>query len=359
MTNCFLHKSTTLLPLIAVGFFSLIVGCAEQKPDLPVILKINGEEIYIDELDLLGRTALAKAGMEFDSEAGQKRYKEIAPNLYNTLIDLYVIQHAAKLEGIEVEQEKIDAEYNRFVQSMQDQGAYEQFMTGLGLDDERLRELIQDMLAMNILQNTKLNEGKAEPTEQEIKDFYYQNHFNFRYPNRLRASHIFFKATENDSPVQHEKAKEKAIQILKHIGNEPGQRFIRMAQTYSEDPGNAPRGGDLGFITRESVLYPETFKKAAWALQEGDVSDVVQTPLGYHIIWVTDHEQSLEEATAEIKQYLAQKAMTEHFEQWKRDARGQMEIERYFDPETYTVLDEPVPDTIPTIPTTPTPQEQP
>lgn len=319
-------------------------GCAQQKPDLPVILHINGEPIYMDELELLGRMALSKANMVFDTEEGQQRYKEIASNLYDTLIDLYVIKEAAKQEITTIEPAVVETEMENFVQNLKDQGGYEKFMMSLGLNEDRLRELIADMLAMNKLQESKLNEGKREPTEEEIKNYYYQNNQMFRFPKRLRASHIFFEASEQADPATHTRAQDRAKQMLQLMNNDPATNWVRLAQTYSEDPGNSPRGGDLGFITRESVLYPENFKEAAWKIPVGEMSDILQTNLGYHIIWVTDHEQSLEEASAEIKQQLIQQSMTEYFQTWKLGVRMAMDIQRYFDPVSFTVLDEPIKD---------------
>lgn len=319
-------------------------GCAEQKPDLPVILHINGEPIYMDELELLGRMALTKANMVFDSEEGQTRYKEIAANLYDTLIDLYVIKEAAKQESTSIEPETVDVEMENFVQTLKDQGGYERFMMGLGLDEERLRELITDMLAMNKLQEEKLNQGKREPTDEKVKDYYYQHNQQFRFPNRLRASHIFFDAKEGADQASHNRAMDRAKQIMLLMDNDPAKNYVLLAQSYSEDSGNSPRGGDLGFITRDSVLYPETFKETAWKTSVGEMSGIIQTNLGYHIIWVTDHEESLEEAAAEIKQQLMQQTMTEFFQTWKLGVRLSMDIQRYFDPVSFTVLDEPIKD---------------
>lgn len=340
----------TILCLTVIGAVTVLQHCGEQKPDLPMILSFNGEPVYIDELELLGRMAVTKNDLVFDSEAGQKRYKEIAPNLYNTLIDLYVIKEAAKQQGVSAEPEQIDAQYESFVQTLKDQNGYERFMMSLGLDEDRLRELIGDMLAMNILQEQKLNEGKKLPSDEEIKNYYYQNHQMFRYPKRLRASHIFFEAKADASTAVHNRAKERAEQILQLMNNDPAKNFVKLAQSYSEDPGNAARGGDLGFMTRDAAVYPENFKQAAWDLSLGDMSGIVQTNLGYHIIWVTDHEQSLEEATPQIKQILKQQAMAEHFENWKRDLRKGMDIQRYFDPFRFEVLEEPVPDDIEWVP---------
>jgi parvulin-like peptidyl-prolyl isomerase len=340
----------TTLALGILGMAMMMQHCGKQKVELPKILTFNGDPVYMDELELLGRMAVTKSNLKFDTEEGQARYKEIAPNLYNTLIDIYVIKEAAKRQGVSADPEQTEAQYKDFVQTLKDQNGYERFMMGLGLNEERLRELIADMLAMNILQDQKLNEGKEDPSEEEIKSYYYQNHQLFRYPSRLRASHIFFDAKEDATAAQHNRAKERAEQILQLMNDDPAKNFVKLAQSYSEDPGNAPRGGDLGFITRDALIYPENFKEVAWSLSVGDMSGIIQTSIGYHIIWVTDHEQSLEEAVPQIKQNLIEQKMAENYQTWKSQLRKEMDIQRYFNPYTFELLNEPVPDDIEWIP---------
>ena len=321
---------------------ALAAGCAkfgmEKKPELPVILQIEGKDIYLDELELLGRVALEKANLLFDSEAGQQRYHEIAPNLYDTLIDLYVIKFSADAEEVTPSPEEVDEELAKFKSKLSEVGKLDTFMTSLGVDEARLRELMQARLAMEKLQQVKLEEGVRDPTDEEIKNYYYPHHAQFRFPQRVRVSHIFFKAGKDEDQALRRTARKRAEQVEKMIGDSPGQTFIRLAQRYSEDAGNAPRGGDIGFITRDASNIPESFKQAAFALDVGGVSGVVETDLGYHLIWVTDHEESLEEAREEIVSFLRRQSMAAHFVQWKNEARMKMSIVRCFDPETFTVL---------------------
>ncbi len=327
------NKYTPILILLLV-----LVTCS-QSPDLPVIAVIDDHPIYIDELELLGRLAASKAGLKFDSEEGQDHYHKIAPNLYNTLIDIYVMQHAAEKEGFTPSDEEVEAAFSQFKESLQKEGGYDRLTKSLGVTEERLKETIRDKLAMEAFQNVKMQEGKREPSEKEIEDYYYSHHAGFRHPARIRASHIFI-GPDSEGDQAKEKARQRAEQLRKMIGDSPEKTFVNLARQYSEEPGTAPRGGDLGFVDRNHPTINKQFRKAAFALEEGEVSDVVETEDGFHIIWCTDHEQSLEEARKEIRSILIKKSMTEHFAEWLRQAKKEMDIEKKFDPETFTVLED-------------------
>lgn len=334
-------KLIALAPALA---FLAAAGCAKNEPQNagpPVILKIDGEPIYMDELEVLGRLALSKSNTVFDGEEGQQRYREIAPNLYETLIDIYAIKNAAAREGIEPPPAEVEAAVESFKKTLSDAGQLDSFMNGMGVDDERLYGLMRDRLAMETLQQRTIEEGMREPSDEDVKSYYYENHALFRHPQTIRVSHIFLRAGADEPPETRQKARERAEQIREMIGGQPGKTFVSLARKYSDDPVNAPKGGDMGFIRRGDAQIPESFQKAAFTMDLGDVSQPIETDLGWHIVWVTDHEQSLEEAEADIKKQLKREYASEYFRAWKRGLREKMDIERYFDPETFEVLDEP------------------
>ncbi|RJP31749.1 MAG: hypothetical protein C4527_07150 [Candidatus Omnitrophota bacterium] len=323
----------------AIVLLVVVFTSCSKKQDLALIAVIKGNPVYIDELELLGRLATPKAGLDFDSEAGQRHYRQIAPNLYNTLIDIYVMKYAAEDEGFQSSPDEVETEFQTLKDALTQQGQYEKFTKSLGLTEKRFRETIGDQLAMEAFQLQKMNEAKYEPSEKEIEEYYYQNHAQFRYPRRIRVSHIFVLANPDAGDDAMAKAKQKTEQLRKMIGNEPSKTFSGLARQYSEEQGTASRGGDLGFIDRDHPHLFDFFRQAAFSLKEGEISDAIAAPNGYHIIWCTDHEESLEEAREEIKKMLINQAMNTHFNEWLEQAREKYNIERLFDPVKFEVLE--------------------
>jgi len=119
-------------------------------------------------------------------------------------------------------------------------------------------------------------------TDKEVRSWYDRNRDSFRQPEQVRASHILIKA---DSEAKKTEARKKIGEILEKVRQ--GQDFASLARTYSEDT-TGPKGGDLGYIRHGQVIKP--FEEALFALKVGEVSNVVETNFGYHLIKAVDRK---------------------------------------------------------------------
>ncbi|MEO8727438.1 MAG: peptidyl-prolyl cis-trans isomerase, partial [Acidobacteriaceae bacterium] len=142
-------------------------------------------------------------------------------------------------------------------------------------------------------------------TPQEVQSYYDSHKQQFQIPERVKVSHILISPKPGpDGKPNDAAAKAKADDILKQI--KAGGNFAELAEKNSDDPGSAKQGGSLGFITK-GMTVPE-FEKAAFALNPGQVSDVVHSSFGYHIIRSDGkepaHAQSFDEVKAQIEPML-------------------------------------------------------
>lgn len=131
-------------------------------------------------------------------------------------------------------------------------------------------------------QNAILGSIALKP--EEIQAYYEQNLKRFEIPEERRASHILVAVEKNASSADREKAKAKAQGILARLRAHPAD-FAQLARQYSDDPGSASKGGDLGWAP--ATNYVPSFAAALFHLQPHQVSDIVQTDFGYHIIELT------------------------------------------------------------------------
>lgn len=122
-------------------------------------------------------------------------------------------------------------------------------------------------------------------TDKDLASWYEQQAMRYGTPETRRARHILISADEKADAAAHAAAKQKAEELLKEIQAKP-ESFSDLAQKHSQDPGSANKGGDLGFFNRQTMVKP--FADAAFALKPGEVSDVVQSRFGYHIIRLDD-----------------------------------------------------------------------
>ncbi|EDT37778.1 SurA N-terminal domain-containing protein [Burkholderia ambifaria] len=146
--------------------------------------------------------------------------------------------------------------------------------------------------------------ASAQPTDADIKKFYDDNPTHFRSEAQVRVSHIFIAAASDASAADKAAAKAKAEQLLADVKAHPDQ-FAQIAQKNSQDAPSAAKGGDLGFITRGSTAGGKAFDDAAFALKQGDVSGVVQSDLGFHILKATEVKPSLVKPFADVKDQIA------------------------------------------------------
>ncbi|MBR8256156.1 SurA N-terminal domain-containing protein [Burkholderia ambifaria] len=146
--------------------------------------------------------------------------------------------------------------------------------------------------------------ASAQPTDADIKKFYDDNPTHFRSEAQVRVSHIFIAAASDASAADKAAAKTKAEQLLADVKAHPDQ-FAQIAQKNSQDAPSAAKGGDLGFITRGSTAGGKAFDDAAFALKQGDVSGVVQSDLGFHILKATEVKPSVVKPFADVKDQIA------------------------------------------------------
>lgn len=136
--------------------------------------------------------------------------------------------------------------------------------------------LVLDMEAVK--KNISVNEA-------DVKTYYEQNKARFGTKEERRASHILITAPASAPAGEREKAKARAEQLLAELKKSPAS-FAEVARKNSQDPGSAEKGGDLDFVSRGAMVKP--FEDAMFALKKGEISPVVETEFGYHVIQLAD-----------------------------------------------------------------------
>ena len=153
-------------------------------------------------------------------------------------------------------------------------------------------------------------------SETDLKAYYDQNAVRMSGVEERRASHILIAAPKSAPEAERQNAKTKATDLLAQVKKSP-ESFADLARKNSQDPGSAPNGGDLDFFSRDAMVKP--FSDAAFAMKKGDVSNVVESEFGYHIIKLTDikapkqrtYEEMKPDLEVDVKKQQAQKKFTE------------------------------------------------
>lgn len=241
--------------------------------------------------------------------------------LYDTLVGVYgesavdnlvtkvVIDKEADKRNVKVKDSEIDAEVATYEESYGGEEGLKSALEASGLTLADLKEDIETNIKIE-----KLMAEDIEITEDEVKAYYEENKSNFDTPESIEVSHILVED------------KETAQEILDKL--KAGEDFSKLAKEYSTDTATAEKGGELGFITSGEMV--EEFEKAAFALKVGEISDIVKTDYGYHIIKATDYKEAKESTYEDSKELAKEAALAEkissEYSTWVQELKTKYDI---------------------------------
>lgn len=134
--------------------------------------------------------------------------------------------------------------------------------------------------------------------EADVKTYFQQNQARLSGSEERRASHILLNAPKSAPAAERDKAKARAGELLAEARKSPDS-FAELAKKNSQDPGSAPKGGDLDFFTKGAMVKP--FEDAVYAMKKGDISEVVESDFGFHIIKLTDVKEVKQKSFDELR----------------------------------------------------------
>ena len=169
----------------------------------------------------------------------------------------------------------------------------------------QLEMITNNFLAFQYLQKEVIS--KIKVTEKEAKAYYDKNPDLFKSPEQIKARHILIQVPKESSDEEKKKLKEKAEEVLKKV--KAGEDFTKLAAEFSDDSGTKSKGGDLGSFSKGSMV--PAFEQAAFALKAGEVSDLVETEFGFHVIKVDEKKEAVSEPFPAIKEKVTKQALRE------------------------------------------------
>ena len=303
---------------------------AEKPPEPPkpvpevlpaVVARVNGEDVAKADFDRVLKQMEMQAGQPVPVE----RRAEIYRGLVDQLVTYMALGHEARNRGIQVTdaeaKEVSDAKIAELRKQVPDEAAFNKALAERNMTLDWLRADIRRGMAINRMMEAEL--AAAPPvTDADVKDFYDKNPDEF---TGVRASHILIK-TEGADDAAKKKARAAIEDVLKQA--KAGTDFGELARKHSSD-GSAQQGGDLGFFTKGRMV-PQ-FSDAAFKLQPGQISDVVETQFGYHIIKVTERKDvPMAEASEKIRGFLAARKRDEHQQAFVASVKSKSKIEVLF-----------------------------
>jgi peptidyl-prolyl cis-trans isomerase C len=291
--------------------------------DQTLALTVNGVEITNGQIaEEVARLSRQFGGM--DPQQAAQMQGALNQQATENVITRILLQQQVEEEGIEVTQDEIDA---RMAEIRANLGSEEELSNRLAMMGMTV-EMLEDEMWTGLAVEKLINEHApvAEVTDTDVSAYYDENPGQFQQPERIKASHILIKSDPNDSDAMKKLALEEAESVAAKLRE--GESFAQLAREYSACP-SSQKGGDLGFFQRGQMVKP--FEDAAFALDVGEVSGVVETQFGYHIIKVTDREEGrtipLDEVKGQVKTMLDGRRQQEAMKTYTDQLRASADIQ--------------------------------
>ena len=284
--------------------------------------RVNGTEITFAELNQAKKIILAnKPGLQVPPLL----QKEFEIQALNQLISSELLYQASQKLEIKDLDSQAEAKLAQIKNGFPNEKDYARELQKIGMDEKMLLDATRRDLAIAYLVNTKIAPD-VQVSEEEIKKFYDQNPDKFRQEEQVRASHILIGVDSTAGIEEKRAAREKAEKLHKELVN--GTDFAKLAKDNSTCP-SSKQGGDLGYFGKGKMV-PQ-FEQAAFALQPGGLSDVVETRFGYHLIKLVDRKKAedipLSAARDKIENYLRVQKTNAAIETFVGEARKNAEID--------------------------------
>ena len=299
-------RTIAAIAMLAILLSAPVLAAAEDKPDRQIAL-VNDTTVLRQDLDRemkLVSLRLSRQGQPIDAQ-GLKRYEG---QLRETLINRALLLQQSQALGIDVNPSLVTKALDAFKAGFQNAEDYTRSLREMGFTEEEMTGQIKNGLVIKTLIDKEVIDTLTV-SDGQIRSFYDDNPDLFRRPEQVKASHILVQVPESADEARKAQA-QAAIRALKQrIDN--GEDFATLAMDHSACPSKA-KGGDLGFFGREEMVAP--FSEAAFALQPGQVSDVVTTRFGYHLIRVTERQAEEAMAYNDVKDAIATRLRQEQEE---------------------------------------------
>jgi peptidyl-prolyl cis-trans isomerase C len=310
----------------AVGLASICspLLAAEKSPSEDKVAVVNGSIITQADFDREMRVAQRSfSRMGMGTPASQ--LPEIKKRVLDRLIESELLYQESQKKGFKIDTAELDEAFKKMVP--QDEAKYKDLLNRMGTTEAALKSQFARGQARQKLIDKEIMQ-KITVSDKEIRDYYDSHPERFKQPEQVRASHILIKVDSQADASQKAEARKQLEEIQQKL--KKGEDFSALAKASSQCPSSA-QGGDLNYFRRGQMVKP--FEEAAFSLKPGEVSDIVETQFGYHLIKVVDKKAEgttpYEEAKGQIEQRLKKEKFQEEFTSYIAKLKEKAKVERF------------------------------
>ncbi len=315
-----------LVATSAVVSIALLALALENQPSKGKIAAVNGSVIKQEDFDR-EMSRVQRQLLNMGKHLNDSQMPGIKKEVLENLINRELLYQEAQQKGIKIDEATINEQVITLKKRFPSEAEFKSALTKANLSEVAIKNQIVRGLAIEQLIGTYVTK-KATVSGQEIKAFY-ENHTGlFKQPEQVRASHILIKVDPQADEVKRAEAQKKIEEIQQKL--QKGEDFATLAKALSEGPSKA-KGGDLGYFSRGRMV--KSFEEAAFALRPNEVSAIVETKFGYHLIKVIEKRPetttAFEDAKDKLGQYLKQQKVQKEVSIYVHELKEKAKVERF------------------------------
>lgn len=312
----------TVLTVFALALLVTPSVAGEKSPIQNKVAVVNGSVITRTDFDREIHD-IEKRGAAMGRDLSSSELSEFKKKTLENLIDSELLYQESQRQGIEIDNAIIDGEFKVMKNSFSSEDEFKKWLSEMNLSETELKFQLRRRAAIEQLIQ-RVIVSKVTVSDKEMKEYYDKHLDFFTQPEQVRASHILIKIDPSAKESQKGEAR-KALERIQ-LQLKAGKDFSALAKKYSQCSSSV-NGGDLGYLVRGQMARP--FEQAAFLLKLGEVSDIVETEFGYHLIKVTDRKPEAtlpyKDAKDNVEQLLrlekAQQEVSSHIAKLKQEAR--------------------------------------
>ena len=308
---------TTLTALVGLG--------VAQAQDAKLAAKVNGEGISFARLQSTVDASMRDGKLNYGGITQPTHFKQLQRIILDQLIAQELLWQEARREGVIATAQEVDAALAQVRQRYTTEQAYLEEIERNGFSQEAYRDDVKRHISVRRWAQTTLAKEITVP-DSDVHDFYVTNQARFAQPEQINARHVLITLPAGADEAATAAARKRIEEVLAQA--KAGTDFAELAKKYSQGP-SADRGGDLGFAPRGAFVKP--FEDAAFALKPGEISNIVRTEFGFHVIKLEarreGHVVPEQQAAPAIRRHLLSNKFKEAIEEHVRRLRAQGSVE--------------------------------
>jgi len=315
-----------LITALTLALLTCLSATGESEPSQDKVAVVNGSVITRADFDREMRSALGRLSSTGEPIA-HSQLSQLKKEVFKKMITRELLYQESQNKGIKVNEAAINEQLVMLKKRFPGEAEFKKMLSQMNLSEVDVKSQFERGMAIQEFIDKQFVQ-KVTVSDKEVRAYYDSNPVFFKQAEQVRVSHILVSVDPKKDPSQKAESRKKIEDIQQKLRK--GEDFSALAKEYSQCPSGS-EGGDLGYFQRGQMVKP--FEQAAFALGPGEISDIVETKFGYHLIRLADKQPEsvvpYEDIKDRIGQYLKQEKAEKEVVSYVQNLEEKAKVERF------------------------------